>query len=37
MTKNQYPEPGDTIVIPRDFDQIKGLPLVVLLLKLFLI
>ncbi len=28
MTKNQYPEPGDTIVVPRDFDEIKGLPLV---------
>ncbi len=28
MSKDQYPEPGDTIVIPRDFDQIQGLPLV---------
>lgn len=28
MVKNQYPEPGDTIVIPRDYDQIQGLPLV---------
>lgn len=28
MARNQYPEPGDTVVIPRDFDQIQGLPLV---------
>ena len=28
MVKNQYPEPGDTIVIPRDYDQVQGLPLV---------
>ena len=28
MTKKSYPEPGDTIVVPRDFDEIKGLPLV---------
>ncbi len=28
LTRNQYPEPGDTIVIPRDYNQIQGLPLV---------
>ena len=26
--RNQYPEPGDTIVIPRDYNQLNGLPLV---------
>ena len=28
LTRNQYPEPGDTIVIPRDYNQLRGLPLV---------
>lgn len=28
LTRNQYPEPGDTIVIPRDYNQLNGLPLV---------
>ena len=28
LSKNLYPEPGDTIVIPRDYNEIQGLPLI---------